>query len=136
MTEPRRRSLSRPERVAIAERDRWICGRPNFYTGDGCGQLVAANSNWQIDHIVPWALTHDDSPENLQLLCWECHQRKTSEVDRPAISKGNRQRDKHDAHVEARKRGERRQSKLEQRRAKLRDSQPASTRQTTEIDEC
>jgi 5-methylcytosine-specific restriction endonuclease McrA len=33
-------------------------------------------SGYEIDHIVPWAETHDDSPENLQALCPSCHNRK------------------------------------------------------------
>ena len=49
--------------------------------------------------------------------------------------KSTRQRDKQEEHELRRKRGERRQSKLEQKRAAVRDSQPPSTRQTTEIDE-
>ncbi len=131
MTEPRRRSLSRPEREAIAARDSWICGA---HTDFGCHNTVIKNSAWQIDHIVAWELTHDDSPENLQLLCWDCHQAKT-QIDRSAINKSSRQRDKHDAHTLALKRGERRLSKRDQRRAKMDANRPPSTRQTTEVDD-
>lgn len=31
----------------------------------------------QIDHIVPWNHSHDDSDENLQILCGSCHNKKS-----------------------------------------------------------
>lgn len=33
--------------------------------------------SFQIDHIIPWSLSHDDSEENLQALCPNCHSLKT-----------------------------------------------------------
>lgn len=32
---------------------------------------------YQIDHIIPWSLCHDDSECNLQALCANCHSEKT-----------------------------------------------------------
>ena len=33
--------------------------------------------SFQIDHIIPWSLSHDDSEDNLQALCPNCHSLKT-----------------------------------------------------------
>lgn len=33
---------------------------------------------FQIDHIIPWSLSHDDSESNLQALCANCHSLKTT----------------------------------------------------------
>ena len=40
-----------------------------------CCQLLPPS--FQIDHIIPWSLSHDDSEENLQALCANCHSVKT-----------------------------------------------------------
>jgi len=40
-----------------------------------CSQLLPPS--FQIDHIIPWSLSHDDSEENLQALCANCHSVKT-----------------------------------------------------------
>ena len=44
-----------------------------------CGRLVAWPNGFELDHIVPWHKTHDDSIENLQVLCHPhgCHDIKT-----------------------------------------------------------
>jgi len=46
-------------------------------------------SGYQVDHIVPWCETHDNSIENLQALCPSCHGRKTTaeNIARPPRSK-------------------------------------------------
>lgn len=41
----------------------------------GCEDLLPPS--FQIDHIIPWSLSHDDSEENLQALCPNCHSIKT-----------------------------------------------------------
>lgn len=117
----RRPTFSKAQRLAIAERDGWVC---NTEHGDGCGEPIERYSAWQIDHIVSWELTHNDSPENLQLLCWDCHRVKTHERDRPMINKSTRQRTKDEDHRRAMKLGERRLSKQAKRRARITANAP------------
>ena len=40
-----------------------------------CSDLLPPS--FQIDHIIPWSLSHDDTEENLQALCPNCHSIKT-----------------------------------------------------------
>ena len=42
------------------------------------------------DHINPVVFSHDAELTNCQVLCIECHTRKTGEEDIPAIAKSNR----------------------------------------------
>ena len=44
----------------IRERDHYTCQLCGHY-GD------------QVDHIIPWAESHDSSPENLRVLCLPCN---------------------------------------------------------------
>ena len=34
-------------------------------------------SEWDIDHIIPWAWSFNDTRSNLQALCPQCHKNKT-----------------------------------------------------------
>ena len=40
-----------------------------------CSNLLPPS--FQIDHIIPWSISRDDSEENLQALCPNCHSLKT-----------------------------------------------------------
>jgi 5-methylcytosine-specific restriction endonuclease McrA len=48
--------------------------------GGVCAQC-GSDDRPEVDHIVPWSLTHDDSEENLQLLCFPCNRRKSNKVE-------------------------------------------------------
>ncbi len=52
-----------------------------------CGKHV---NKWQIDHIIPLTRGGKHVIENLQLICIECHKKKTRE-DRDKFTKGNQQ---------------------------------------------
>lgn len=54
-----------------------LCADP-FGIHEADGQVVVATD---VDHIVPKAHGGDDSMENLQPLCRDCHQRKSAYVD-------------------------------------------------------
>jgi len=56
---------------------------------EGCSTLFAGKFK-HYDHINPVVFSHDASLENCQVLCIECHTRKTGEEDIPAIAKSNR----------------------------------------------
>ncbi len=44
----------------IRERDNYTCQL--------CGE-----EGWQVDHIIPFAISHDSSEENLRVLCRKCN---------------------------------------------------------------
>lgn len=56
-----------------------------------CGLKIGLGEAYDIEHVIPWALSFDDSDENLKLAHKEgCHASKTSK-DRKAIDKAKRQ---------------------------------------------
>ena len=61
------RKLKESDKRIIASKQSWTCRL--------CNELL--QSTYQIDHIVPFSITHDDSDTNLQALCVSCHARKT-----------------------------------------------------------
>ena len=65
----KRPAMTQPRRLKIAASQHWMCNQ--------CSEELS--SCFQIDHIVPWSESFDDSDENLQALCVECHLDKTAE---------------------------------------------------------
>lgn len=60
-----------------------------------CGQKIKAGEAWELEHIVPWELTHDESDENVKPAHKKnCHASKTKK-DVAGIRKADRQRQKH-----------------------------------------
>ncbi len=49
----------------IRERDNFTCQR--------CGATLADNVQLDVDHIIPFYLSHDSSPSNLRVLCHSCN---------------------------------------------------------------
>ena len=64
-----RPGITQPRRLEIAASQEWKCNK--------CSKLLS--SVFEIDHIVRWTDSYDDSNENLQALCVECHKLKTAE---------------------------------------------------------
>ena len=60
-----------------------------------CKGKIDDDQAWEIEHVIPWKLTRDDSDKNLRPAHIKCHKRKTHKVDRPAINKAERMRAKH-----------------------------------------
>ena len=58
-----------------------------YCEGDNCGIKLR---KWHADHRIPCAMGGDNSIDNLQCLCEQCHSTKTSEKDLPAIAKTKR----------------------------------------------
>jgi hypothetical protein len=48
----------------------------NNYHCEGCQHVLHPDS--EVDHIVPWSLCGDDSDENVQVLCPNCHAEKSN----------------------------------------------------------
>ena len=72
----------KPNRPAMtARRSRTIA----FEQGYKCNAFDCPNkdsimSEWDIDHIIPWAWSFNDTRSNLQALCLQCHKNKTDTI--------------------------------------------------------
>lgn len=71
-----------------------------FANNDGCCHLCGEKIDgvreaWEIEHVIAWELTRDDSDENLRPAHKSCHKDKTHKQDRPAIKKAKRREAKH-----------------------------------------
>src|SRR5690606_730984 len=55
-----------------------------------CGGKIQDNEAWELEHIIAWALTQDDSDENLAPAHDKCHKAKTHKQERAAINKALR----------------------------------------------
>ena len=64
-----RPGMTQPRRLEIAASQEWKCNK--------CSKILS--SVFEIDHIIRWVDSYDDSNENLQALCMECHKIKTAE---------------------------------------------------------
>jgi hypothetical protein len=75
--------MSKARKLRIWERDRGIC-----YL---CTEKVQAGEKWDAEHVVPWALSFDDSDGNVKVAHTEgCHPEKTK-VDVATIAKAKAQ---------------------------------------------
>ena len=50
---------------AILERDNRTCQL--------CGATEQDGAKLECDHIIPWRISHDSSPDNLRCLCTHCN---------------------------------------------------------------
>lgn len=71
-----------------------------FAANNGCCHLCeqkidGVREAWEIEHVIAWELTRDDSDDNLRPAHIACHKRKTHEQDRPAINQAKRREAKH-----------------------------------------
>lgn len=82
-----RRSFSRKDRARIFTAHDGVCHL--------CAGKIGVAEAWEVEHVIPFALTQDDSDGNLRPAHIKCHRVKTHQEDRPRISKAERQRAKH-----------------------------------------
>jgi len=71
-----------------------------FAANDGCchlcgGKIDGVREAWEVEHVIAWELTRDDSDSNLRPAHKDCHKRKTHKEDRPAINQAKRREAKH-----------------------------------------
>ena len=66
---PPRPAMTNPRRLKIASSQGWKCAE--------CYNILGGS--FDIDHIVRWADSFDDSDENLRALCIDCHRIKTAQ---------------------------------------------------------
>lgn len=81
-----RKHFSRTERVRIFELNRGECHI--------CQHKIQVGDAWDLEHLVPWALTRDDSDDNVKPAHKSCHKEKTAD-DVADIRKADRIRAKH-----------------------------------------
>jgi 5-methylcytosine-specific restriction endonuclease McrA len=85
MTMTRRMSTTRRARIfAAAKGVCHICGT----------DIDGTRERWEVEHVVPYALTRDDSDENLRPAHASCHSAKTAQ-DVTQIAKAKRVEAKH-----------------------------------------
>lgn len=61
-----------------------------------CEQKIdGVREAWEIEHVIAWEFTRDDTDDNLKPAHIDCHKRKTHERDRPAINQAKRREAKH-----------------------------------------
>lgn len=60
-----------------------------------CGQPIKVGEKWELEHVIAWELTRDDSDENVKPAHKSCHKPKTHEEDRPRIQKAKNQEAAH-----------------------------------------
>ncbi len=81
-----RRSFSRKDRARIFTANRGRCHL--------CEGLISVGEAWEVEHVIPYALTQDDSDGNLRPAHKKCHRVKT-DTDVTAIAKVVRMAAKH-----------------------------------------
>ena len=81
-----RKSRSRKERVRLFDLHGGTCHL--------CGEKIQVGEKWDLEHIVPWELTRDDSDDNVKPAHKHCHKEKTAK-DVGEMSKADRIRAKH-----------------------------------------
>lgn len=61
-----------------------------------CNQKIdGVREAWEVEHVIAWELTRDDSDDNLRPAHVSCHKVKTHKQDRPAINEAKRREAKH-----------------------------------------
>ena len=83
----RRKRLNAKDRARIFEANNGVCYLCS-------GKIDATREAFEIDHVVAWALTHDDSDENLRPAHKNCHRKKTDQ-DVANIARAKRREAKH-----------------------------------------
>lgn len=71
-----------------------------FAANNGCCHLCntkidGVREAWEIEHVIAWELTRDDSDDNLRPAHIACHKQKTHKQDRPVINEAKRREAKH-----------------------------------------
>lgn len=81
-----RKRFSRTERVRLFDLHKGICHI--------CGQKIKVGEPFDLEHVIPWEFTRDDSDENVKPAHVDCHKTKTKK-DKGDLAKADRIRAKH-----------------------------------------
>ena len=80
---PPRPSMSKARRLRLFARDGGVCHL--------CKRKVLAGEDYELDHIIPWALAFDDSDDNLRVAHKACHRTDKTGNDVKRIAKAKAQ---------------------------------------------
>lgn len=75
--------MSKARRLRLFARDGGLCHL--------CKRKVLAGEDYELDHIIPWALAFDDSDDNLRVAHKSCHRTDKTGDDVKRIAKAKRQ---------------------------------------------
>lgn len=84
----RRRSFSAKDRARIFEANKGVCHICS-------AKIDAVREAWEIEHVIPWALTRDDSDGNLRPAHKKCHREDKTGKDVADIAKAKRREARH-----------------------------------------
>lgn len=82
----RRRSFNKKDRARVFAASEGMCHL--------CKGAIRIGEAWEIEHVIAWALTQDDSDENLRPAHKKCHETKTAQ-DVSNIARAKRREAKH-----------------------------------------
>lgn len=82
----KRKSISTKERARLFELHGGLCHI--------CGGKIQPGQAWEIEHVLAFALSGDDSDENRKPAHTKCHKPKTAR-DKGLIAKARRRHEKH-----------------------------------------
>lgn len=80
---PQRPSMSKARRVRIFVKEDGRC-----YL---CGDKVKIGQLFEVEHVIPWALSFDDTDDNLRIAHTVCHKTMKTVDDVARIAKAKRQ---------------------------------------------
>lgn len=80
---PPRPSMSKARRVRIFLKEDGRCHL--------CGEKVQIGQLFEVEHVIPWALSFDDSDDNLKVAHTVCHKTMKTGDDVKRIAKAKRQ---------------------------------------------
>jgi 5-methylcytosine-specific restriction protein A len=66
-----------------------------------CAGTIDIGEAWEVEHVIAWELTRDDSDANLRPSHVKCHKAKTHQQDRPVINQAKRREAKHTGAIRA-----------------------------------
>jgi 5-methylcytosine-specific restriction protein A len=65
-----------------------------------CGGAIVVGERWEIEHVIAWELTRDDSDANLKPAHEKCHKAKTHGQERLDINEAKRRQGKHTGSIQ------------------------------------
>jgi 5-methylcytosine-specific restriction protein A len=80
---PPRPSMTKARRVRVFVKEEGRC-----YL---CREKIKIGELFEVEHVIPWALSHDDSDDNLKVAHTICHRQLKTGDDVKRIAKAKRQ---------------------------------------------
>lgn len=80
---PKRPAMTKARRLRLFARDGGVCHL--------CKRKVLAGEDYELDHIIPWALAFNDDDNNLRVAHKTCHRTDKTGPDVARIAKAKRQ---------------------------------------------